>query len=341
MISEGKITIGLGKTVSISSNRSQSVAALLIGREVGEALSLLPLVFSLCAHAHDQAARLAMGRKVQGANALLVLAENAREHLLRILLGWQGTAKMPAPPVMALVPDMIKALKANTRMQVADRLDSYLETYVHGMSAARFLRSDFVDWLGDTQTRAAQYLRLVIARGWQGLGAVETDFLPQMPARELAARLGEAGFCLAPDWRGVTRETGPLARQFRAPMVAAVLKEHGAGLLARLLARLVDLARIPALMRAEQMPARAGAGASNAGAPNAGASNVETARGRLIHWARLEGPVIADYRILAPTEWNFHPQGVAAQALRGLDADQARALIEAIDPCVDFEFGVA
>ncbi|HBQ37055.1 MAG TPA: Ni,Fe-hydrogenase I large subunit, partial [Rhodobacteraceae bacterium] len=61
----------------------------------------------------------------------------------------------------------------------------------------------------------------------------------------------------------------------------------------------------------------------------------------LIHMARMENGLIADYKILAPTEWNFHPDGVASQALAGLVPDQARALVEAIDPCVDFEVRAA
>jgi len=46
------------------------------------------------------------------------------------------------------------------------------------------------------------------------------------------------------------------------------------------------------------------------------------------------------YRVLAPTEWNFHPRGVLAQALSALRgpqaADNARTLAVAFDPCVEF-----
>jgi len=66
-----------------------------------------------------------------------------------------------------------------------------------------------------------------------------------------------------------------------------------------------------------------------------------------MHMVRLEGEVVRDYRILAPTEWNFHPQGPAAQALARLEAAnetdlkaQAELLIAAFDPCVGFEVRV-
>ncbi|MCY1359332.1 hypothetical protein D9M69_458960 [compost metagenome] len=48
--------------------------------------------------------------------------------------------------------------------------------------------------------------------------------------------------------------------------------------------------------------------------------------------------------MLAPTEWNFHPQGVVAQHIAGLNATESAATVErrvrllmaAFDPCVTF-----
>jgi coenzyme F420-reducing hydrogenase alpha subunit len=70
-----------------------------------------------------------------------------------------------------------------------------------------------------------------------------------------------------------------------------------------------------------------------------GLACVPTARGLLTHAVRLSQGTIAAYRITAPTEWNFHPQGIAAQLLRALPigADwlaEARRIVDAIDPCV-------
>ena len=67
---------------------------------------------------------------------------------------------------------------------------------------------------------------------------------------------------------------------------------------------------------------------------------------RLELFLRLDGDRIARLRILAPTEWNFHPEGAAARALASLRGDdrnttqiQANLLIHAIDPCVGYELG--
>ena len=64
---------------------------------------------------------------------------------------------------------------------------------------------------------------------------------------------------------------------------------------------------------------------------------------RSIQAARPAGEpaFIADYRIVAPTEWNFHPQGVfvrealATPPMPAADRQRRlRALALALDPCV-------
>ena len=64
----------------------------------------------------------------------------------------------------------------------------------------------------------------------------------------------------------------------------------------------------------------------------------EMARGLLLHWVQLDSAGgVLDYRVLAPTEWNFHPQGALAQAVATLasnDQELAAMLAAAFDPCV-------
>ena len=57
----------------------------------------------------------------------------------------------------------------------------------------------------------------------------------------------------------------------------------------------------------------------------------------------MDHNIITNYQILAPTEWNFHPQGLIQQSLSSLVArDQqtlkqlARIVINTIDPCVGY-----
>jgi len=85
---------------------------------------------------------------------------------------------------------------------------------------------------------------------------------------------------------------------------------------------------------------------------NSGIAQVEAARGRLIHRVELafkkdDKISIANYQIVAPTEWNFHPEGLINKSLLNIKAPNkkeheqlARLMINAIDPCVAFKLSI-
>lgn len=79
-----------------------------------------------------------------------------------------------------------------------------------------------------------------------------------------------------------------------------------------------------------------------------GLAQVQAARGLLVHRLTLELGRLTDYRILAPTEWNFHPQGAAALGLATLPATNDATLhrlaglfITALDPCVAYDISIS
>jgi len=195
----------------------------------------------------------------------------------------------------------------------------------------------------------------------QGLAA--TPLLPPLdncavwsPAQcaALAQRaFADANFSAQPTWQGGAAETGAIARQQAQPLLAEWIARRGRGQGARLLARLIELAELPSRLKL-----RSGAVANadvqakvktNTKAftldDNVGLSLVETSRGVLMHCVRLADGKVADYRIVAPTEWNFHPAGPLQQALALLPADadivaRAQAICQSLDPCVAFEIDV-
>ena len=72
------------------------------------------------------------------------------------------------------------------------------------------------------------------------------------------------------------------------------------------------------------------------------------ARGLLAHVVRVEGGRIAEYAIVAPTEWNFHPRGPLYRELDGrpvhneAGAQQALEYAAAtLDPCVALDAQLA
>jgi coenzyme F420-reducing hydrogenase alpha subunit len=81
--------------------------------------------------------------------------------------------------------------------------------------------------------------------------------------------------------------------------------------------------------------------------PGRGLSAVDTARGLLVHRATLDGGRVADWRIVAPTEWTFHPDGALARVPLGWPAGnrtallrRARLLVTAMDPCVAHDVAI-
>lgn len=299
----------------------------MVGRKSDDVVELLPRIFSLCGQAHRAAASLALRGTCGAAQMQRVEAERAREHLLRILMTWrtESDPTLPVEPVMALTDEARLS-------SAAERLESYLEQHVLGITPAGFLNlTDFDAWIDETRTAPAMWLEAIRQNGWSAVGSVEPFFLPALSREGVLKEIaGGSDFPSAPHVEKKPCETGPLGRYYTHGLVSSVVHQYGAGLMARLAARLVELASLP--------EAIAGCRSREA-VPGFG--EIETARGRLIHAATTDCGVVSSYAIIAPTEWNFHPEGLISQGLRGLDLAPAKAFIEAVDPCVDFELRVA
>ena len=157
-----------------------------------------------------------------------------------------------------------------------------------------------------------------------------------MPSAAVADRAAQP----APSWQGQPAQTGLWTRQ-RCRAVAAA---HSTGLLGERIAELLRLSLwLAALPRvAEPFPQGALRGVSGLPEPayappwlawgwrSAGALHglawVEMARGLLLQQVRLSDDGaqarIVQMQMWAPTDWNFAPGGVAAQALAALEPDE-------------------
>ncbi len=219
-------------------------------------------------------------------------------------------------------------------------------------------------WADGTTTPAASLVCAVLAQGLAGCGGNTVARLPPAPWSEIAASLASVeaeAYIATPHWQQHCAETGPLARVAGHPLIAALLAEYGNGLLTRLAALLVELAlsadRLEAMIRPapdgdDRMGVRAevGAGPDVRGCVQVGIGSAEAARGLLVHRVSIVDGRVAQYQILAPTEWNFHPQGVVAQGLAAIARSGAqraelehlaRLYITAVDPCVDYQLSVS
>lgn len=356
-----------------------------LGRPVAQALEVLPLLFSVCGSAQAAAGALAAEQALgiapqaaqREARRLLLLMEAAREHLFQILAGWSHW--LGEPPSAAAMAELGKLRVGWERAlypeggafdlgggtlrpdngaleQLGQILATLVEESVLGLGLDEWRRIDepdaLVGWATQRQTLAARLLHWCWANGCAELGrcgVAPLGSLADQAIEECLAAGRGSELTARPTWQGGVRETGALARESRRPLIRRLRGRYGNGLLPRLAARVSELARLPARIgrgircvtaHDGEAPTIKGAGRLS------GIGQVEAARGRLIHRVEFCGGVVVDYQIVAPTEWNFHPDGVLCQGLLGLPVSDrlprlARLMVDAIDPCVGYDLQVA
>lgn len=157
-------------------------------------------------------------------------------------------------------------------------------------------------------------------------------------------------WCKAPRYGGAVAETGALARQLidGQPLMRDLVRRHGASVTARIVARLLEVARLLPAMESWAQALRPGEPfCLSAPLPDTGAAVglVEAARGSLGHWLSVRRGRIERYQIIAPTTWNFSPRdatgrpGALEQALVGLPAGEGalpivQHVVRSFDPCM-------
>ncbi|MCI4663041.1 MAG: hypothetical protein MRY63_14625 [Neomegalonema sp.] len=321
---------------------------LIRGRGRDEAVAILPMVHSVCGIAHAHAAAAAMDRALeQGASAALdaarqalVAMERLREHALRILIDWPaliGGSGQPgrAAGFMSLGADLRGALfdadpfalnaqprTAQAALHVIGEAEARLVDHVFGIGLERWQaladREAIRGWAQAASSPAAAFIAWLLARG------------SETPAS--AAPVGE---------------TSCFARLRGAPMIAGLESD---GPLARSLARLLDLARLPQILR--DLLAGKGAATPVSLLEESGmvrtCAEAMTARGALTYTVAMEQGRVASCAISPPTRVNFGPGGIAETRLAALSAlpeaarlEAARLLVSALDPCVSWQVRAA
>ncbi|WP_304305246.1 nickel-dependent hydrogenase large subunit [Pseudacidovorax intermedius] len=156
----------------------------------------------------------------------------------------------------------------------------------------------------------------------------------------------------APRLAGQVVETGAIARQLAAghALVHDAVGRHGGTVFTRVLARVLELARVvPQIERWLQalQPGQPYCVPARLPADGEGMGLNEAARGALGHWVSVRDGRIANYQIVAPTSWNFSPRdaagtpGALEQALvdapvqDGEDTPVAvQHIVRSFDPCM-------
>ena len=386
---EGKISIDLYPhsntidSVDISSSRPLQASKILIGKTPEHALTIIPMLFNICGVAQSRAALSAIQQNMlldinpamEISRDMLVLVENAKEHLLRIFLDWPKLFDQEANnPGLSYLCQMIENFKStlfyqgqafslDSKLNIdtskvetqIEKLEQFMEDHVFSTTPENWLANKNIDnlsqWTRNCNSIVAQTISTICNRGWASQGLTSCKQLPVLDNESLLKHFDADDaeqFIAQPEWQGYCRETSSLTRRFEHPLIQSLYHTFNTTLITRWVARLVELASIPQQLRSmlEYLTKR---NISNNPATIVyqGLAQIEAARGRLIHRVAINNELISQYQILAPTEWNFHPRGLITQSLTSLQSNDktelgqlAHLMINAIDPCVGYELRI-
>lgn len=363
--------------VHIRSSRPAHLSQTLLGKTPEQLLDTVALLFTLCGHAQAYAAlaacRTALGipadHAADSGHELLVHWETLREQAWRVLLSWPGLVGQPpdqttlaallksAPSIKRHLFGDTEAFKLHSRLAADPAgLDGLLASIATRLDAALFngrmtefgqLASEpqLQAWLRQNPGLPAQVLGKIYAQDWMAVGQNPIPCLPDWDAAHCLRLLPQpdlAPFSRWPHWQGGCADASALGRQSQHPLMVVLHSQYGNGLLVRMVGRLLELAGGMGRFRAGAAWQAGGPMLADSACHNGMAvARLQAARGLLIHCLILRQGKVYDYHIIAPTEWNFHPQGLAALSLRQLRAGdqgalalQAEFLLNALDPCV-------
>jgi uptake hydrogenase large subunit len=335
-----RVAQGAVAAVEVQSSRLTNAVGLLAGRPANDVLRLLPTVFSLCGTAQalaglgaiEAATGLAPAPPHLTARRLLLTAETLAEHGTAMARDW--------PALMSDTPDLATVKRLRAALMPLRRL-----LYPDGdwtrpgggrlapdRAALHAAIAEAETAIAPLPALAERLFTTIIQDGLSEFGRCDLPMMPANGPADLAERMrddADGSYCARPDCAGLVYETGPLTRH----------PAQGNGLLARFAARQAEITRalqdLPALVQAVT-DAPNGAACANSGN---GLAIIEAARGMLVHRVELTDGTVTRMQILAPTEWNFHPDGAAVRGLLGVAASpdlarQAQLLVSALDPCV-------
>lgn len=301
-LSDGAVT-----EASIRSARPLSLASRFAGRPIEQAVEAVGLVNAVCGVSH--AAALTFAAAAAG-NRFLDREEIERWHVRlaaeRIAEHLRELVRLAPVAAFPIVRDALEAARQAARSGVAD-------DHVRAIGSAFGL---VPDWLPALPEHPIPPDALTDADDAAVIAAIEAN--PEFAAQPfLSGRCPETGPAVRLGWSSSIPGATDAARLVEAEEALGILL-NGAG----------QDGDFTTWLTASQMQ------------NHTGYASVESPRGRLYYFAVVQGDGrLRDARVVAPTEWNFHPDGPFARALVGFrpegDAVPAIARLAAqFSPCV-------
>ncbi len=381
MTVQGELTIDIELQSSqpsckIVSSRPKIITNLFKGKPLTSIPQLIPLLFNLCSKAQTVTAIKAIESQldiIHNKNTILqreilILLECLREYCLPVLMIWPNYIQQPTEnKTLGIIIQKINQLTSSFQLE---KLLNYPPTEVPPLShiqmkywqdIARLITKTIFehsieDWLLHTpdkletwakqkKTPTANFMFWLSQKKWKHIGKSTIYFLPPnideaLFIKNLKSQQDEARY----QWQNKCYEVSSLNYLQDTKLFKELTLQYSNSLYCRMWSRLISIAKTinelttlftTKTLLKKETPLTKGLAYSN------------TARGRLTHYIELDNNTVKEFFILAPTEWNFHPKGVAAKSLKNLNLQdhsslliQANMLIQAIDPCVGFKINI-
>ncbi|MEJ2621110.1 MAG: nickel-dependent hydrogenase large subunit [Candidatus Thiodiazotropha sp.] len=230
--------------------------------------------------------------------------------------------------------------------QAEDRFMSYGAYRLNG-------RDSFTQgvWEGELDPLDSTLITEDVSHSWMGYQTV-----PKHPFEGITLPDAEVeraySWCKAPRLDGRVVEVGALARQQvdGHPLIRDLVSQSGGNVRNRVIARLLEIARVVILMESwirQIQPKEPFCNHATMPQEAQGAGLVEAARGSLGHWIKIRNGRILNYQIVAPTTWNFSPRDAKGQpgalelALQGAklragekEPVSVQHIVRSFDPCM-------
>lgn len=261
------------------------------------------------------------------------------------LMAWAGAAA-PESSDFRMFLHVADAIKLH---EIGHGVDAYMSYGVYQYEGKRlFLRGLWNDGLHDLETAG---ICEDLSHSWmRDEGEPLHPYLGiTMPDPD--CKTGYS-WCKAPRLDGRPVEVGAFARQLVTghPLIRDLARQGGGNVRSRVIARLLEIARIVVEMESWTRLLQPGeVFGHHASMPEEarGHGLIEAARGSLGHWLIIEKGQLANYQIISPTTWNFSPRdhrevpGALEQALVGApvrdgekDPVAVQHIVRSFDPCM-------
>jgi len=380
---EGEIKIsvvarsGQVESVSITSTRPLHITKLFAGKSIDSVADIMNAIYHLCNTAHrfaflrllDESTVIKLSQNEIKAYELLLDLETIREHCFSIASKWnqdaEGTVNSNIINLLSTLKEINATLFLNTdplslvdkELQAFDsieiltlKLEQQLQNLLLGFKCnAESVFKDmnsFNNWLKVGKSQGATFLNYLLQHQLNKIGNIEAFHLPDLDPKNISDFLYNDAYIQQPNYQDITYETTPYSRQSNHQLIKQLVNINGNGVFTRAASQLLEVFELLNKVKCNYRNIETEIISYNFQFPVLETSalvQLEAARGRLVHQLSIKDEKIKSYQILAPTEWNFHPEGVLNHMIRSLNftdkedlISKVKLLVNAVDPCVGY-----